>query len=232
MGRKQSRVQILALFLLLGSALTIEKIIPLDFIFGGWTEAMEETATITSVPSLTNRHLTHGVVPVLSASFLSGLAGAISQKNLQTAPIPSHTGTPTTKYSSGRNPFLFSAELCIASILALSISLLASEDGKIIQQQGFFHRWTVSMFIPIVTNAIGGIIVGIVIKLAGSVRKGFALIFGMLVTGVIQASLEEGSGFVSKEQVVGGLIAAVSLWMHATNPQFKFEFKVKGGKQD
>lgn len=88
------------------------------------------------------------------------------------------------------------------------------------------------MFIPIVTNAIGGIIVGIVIKLAGSVRKGFALIFGMLVTGVIQARLEEGSGFVSKEQVAGGLIAAVSLWMHATNPQFKFEFKVKGRKQD
>lgn len=219
MGRKQSRLQVLSLFLLLGSALTIEKIISIDFILGGWIESLGQGMTEESntIPSLSNRHLTHGVVPVLLASFLSGLAGAISQKNLQTTSSPTKQNH-ATKTTSGRNPFLFSAELCIASILLLSLSLLASDDGTTIAENGFFHRWTVPMLIPIVTNAVGGIIVGLVTKTAGTVRKGFALIFGMLVTGLVQSGVEEEGGGVSKEQIVGGILAAVSLWMHATNP--------------
>ena len=85
------------------------------------------------------------------------------------------------------------------------------------------------MIIPIVTNAVGGIIVGIVTKLAGSVRKGFALIFGMLMTGVIQSTVE-GGGAVSKEQIIGGLIATASLWLHVTNLQLRI--MVKERKQD
>jgi len=81
------------------------------------------------------------------------------------------------------------------------------------------------MLIPIVTNAVGGIIVGLVTKTAGTVRKGFALIFGMLVTGLVQSGMEEGAGGISKEQIVGGALAAVSLWMHATNPWIAGERK-------
>ena len=47
-----------------------------------------------------------------------------------------------------------------------------------------------------------------------SVRKGFALIFGMLLSGIFQAS---GTG-IRTHQVVGGLLAATSLWMHTTHP--------------
>ena len=54
----------------------------------------------------------------------------------------------------------------------------------------------------------------LVTKHAGSVRKGFALIFGLLLSGLIQA----GSAGVTPEQVVGGVIAAVSLWLHMTSP--------------
>lgn len=56
--------------------------------------------------------------------------------------------------------------------------------------------------------------VGLVTKHAGSVRKGFALIFGLLLSGLFQAN---GSG-ISSEQIVGGLMAAASLWMHTTHP--------------
>merc|ERR1740136_341041 len=159
MGRKQSQIQVLSLFLLLGSALTIEKIISIDFILGGWIGLLGQGTTeeASTVPSSSNRHLTHGVLPVLLASFLSGLAGAISQKNLQITSSPTkHCTNPT----AGRNPFLFSAELCIASILILSLSLLVSEDGTTIHEHGFCHHWTIPMLIPIVTNAVGGIIVG------------------------------------------------------------------------
>ena len=68
--------------------------------------------------------------------------------------------------------------------------------------------------IPILTNSVGGIIVGLVTKYAGSVRKGFALIFGIFISGILQA---QDSG-VSHEQIIGGLLAGISLWMHSAYP--------------
>jgi len=205
-GRRQSKVQIMSLFLLLTSALIIEKIINVDFLLDSDMVDVETDETTKIV--LSPKHLTHGVAPVLFASFLSGLAGSISQKNLQSA---SGCGS-----SGGRNPYLFSSELCVASLIILVISMIFSDDGERIRSNGFFDEWTPQMLIPIVVNALGGIVVGLVTKYAGSVRKGFALIFGMLFTGFIQSVIDGAP--VTKEQIVGGLIAAFSLWMHATNP--------------
>jgi UDP-sugar transporter A1/2/3 len=84
-------------------------------------------------------------------------------------------------------------------------------------KEGFWDGWTVATWIPIVTNSIGGIIVGLVTKYAGSVKKGFALIFGIFLSGVVQALMQPEVG-VSKEQAVGGVLAAISLWIHATHP--------------
>ena len=82
--------------------------------------------------------------------------------------------------------------------------------------------------IPITTNSIGGILVGLVTKYAGSVRKGFALIFGLLLTGLIQQVLDQQP--VTREQVVGGTLAAVSLWMHMMNPFVSVASGSGGGK--
>lgn len=196
MGRKQSMIQIFSLFLLLLSALIMERLVSLD--------SMLSTGVSIEVPEWGSKHWSHGVAPIMLASFISGLSGALSQKNLQSQ-------------GGGRNPYLFSMELCAASILILSGSLLLSPDGKRIVDEGFWYGWTASTWIPIFTNSVGGIIVGLVTKYAGSVRKGFALIFGIFLSGVVQALLQPDVG-VSKEQAVGGLLAAVSLWIHAANP--------------
>jgi solute carrier family 35 (UDP-sugar transporter), member A1/2/3 len=200
MGRKQSYMQVFSLLLLLLSALIMEKLISLDFFLSS------KATTTLQMPELGSRHWTHGVAPIMLASFISGLSGALSQRNLQAK----------GSGSGGRNPYLFSMELCAASSLILFFSLLASPDGKMIAKDGFWNGWTASTWIPIFTNSVGGIVVGLVTKYAGSVRKGFALIFGMFLSGVVQALVtDEG---VSVEQGIGGALAAFSLWMHATNP--------------
>lgn len=198
MGRKQSFIQVLSLLLLLLSALIMEKLVPL----GAFVSA--DMSFEAQVPKFSSKHFSHGVAPILVASFISGLSGALSQKNLQAQ-------------GGGRNAYLFSMELCAASTLILTTSLFFSTDGKRILEDGFWSGWTSTTWIPIVTNSIGGIIVGLVTKYAGSVRKGFALILGIFLSGVVQAALQPEIG-VSREQAVGGLIAAVSLWIHATNP--------------
>jgi UDP-sugar transporter A1/2/3 len=166
-------------------------------------------------------HFTKGVLPVLMASLISGLAGALSQRALQIW---------------DRNSYLFSLELSSASLLVLGSSLLlGSPDGRRI----FKHQvdgdasgswteriregWTWKTWIPITTNALGGVLVGLVTKYSGSVRKGFALIFGLLLSGILQNNFSNkgndvNGGGVSTEQVVGGCLAALSLWIHSNFP--------------
>jgi len=228
MGRKQSPLQILSLLLLLLSALVIEGIVPVDrgqllLLMG--SSSNSDTTTISSQASSDvekaqsqARHFTHGVAPVLVASFISGLAGALSQKNLQAA-------------GGGRNAYLFSMELCAASTIILGFSLLLSPDGQEIAANGFWQGWTPNTFIPIFMNAVGGIVVGLVTKYAGAVRKGFALILGIFLSGVIQAVLQPDQQ-ITKNQMVGGLLAAVSLYLHATNPPAAASAPAKAVKQD
>mmetsp|Transcript_7113 Transcript_7113/g.15475 ORF Transcript_7113/g.15475 Transcript_7113/m.15475 type:complete len:447 (-) Transcript_7113:1322-2662(-) len=243
--KKQSSMQMLALILLLVAALVMEGVLPLDYeYYLGFFLEMESTTKTTmattlgdgetedattvttklissSSPSsyfaLTSRHVSHGVLPIAIASLLSGLAGAITQKSLQ---------------NQNRHALLFTMELCIASLLLLLLSFaFQSQDGMRIRQQGFFDEWTVFTLIPILTNSAGGILVGLVIKYAGTVRKGFALIFGILISGFLQGVLMGGGGVEEKavhgvsgfgglslEEVVGGVLAGVSLWMHSAHP--------------
>ena len=197
LGKRQSGMQMLALLLLLMAALVMEGLVPMDVLSVSYWLNKSFTATKHQTTiDLSPRRITHGVVPILIASFLSGLAGAITQKSLQ---------------AGNRNALLFTMELCVASILLLLLSFATSDDGHQIQQRGFFDEWTHLTIVPILTNAAGGILVGMVIKYAGTVQKGFALIFGILISGVLQGSL-------SIEEMFGGLLAGISLWMHSTHP--------------
>jgi len=218
MRKKQSKPQMVSLVLLLMAALVMEGLITTSslttlFSFHGlsslWTSASNLVLGGAGAGGVAlSRHVTHGVLPVLLASFLSGLAGALSQRNLQ-------VGSKRSKRPK-RNVYLFNMELSVASILVLVTSLLWSPDGTRILKQGLFDGWTLGTWIPICTNAAGGIVVGLVTKHAGSVRKGFALIFGIFLSGLVQAA--SAGSTVSPHQLAGGLLAATSLYLHTKYP--------------
>jgi hypothetical protein len=71
MGRIQSKLQVLSLFLLLASALVIAKVLPLV----PWTRNPTEDAepSPAKFSKMDNSYLTMGVIPILLASFISGL---------------------------------------------------------------------------------------------------------------------------------------------------------------
>jgi UDP-sugar transporter A1/2/3 len=236
MGKRQSKMQVVSLCLLIVSTLVIEKIVhPSAFIslvsmrggagtnvFKGLTGALSSLKSLHNVAGV---RVTHGIIPIVVASLISGLAGALTQLNLQggASSKPLFWGRKSTKSSSSsvssrppRNAYLFSMEMNIASVILLLGSLFCSSDGRSILRSptSFFSEWTPQTFIPVITNAIGGILVGLVTKHAGSVRKGFALIFGLLLSGIFQAN---GAG-IRSEQIVGGALAGLSLWMHTVHP--------------
>lgn len=209
MGRKQSKAQVIALVLLVVAALIVEGILSIDTllsvsIFQEKKQELQNTwFSSAAFLGQSRRHWTHGVLPILAASLISGLTGALTQRSLQSA-------------DGGRNPYLFSMELCVGGLFVLLANLAVSPDGTAIAEKGFFYGWTIETIIPVITNAAGGIIVGLVTKYAGSVRKGFALIFGLLFSGIFQAF--SSSAGLSMEHLLGGGLAALSLYLHAAFP--------------
>ena len=250
LGSRQSTVQIMALGLLLGAALVLEKILPVSMLLPGLAGgAASGAATVASaatgatgigsgigsaglmatlgnmVTSLTSggmaRRVTDGVLPILLASFLSGLAGALVQKAVQGGGrqmrrVRVREGKAAAMVKP-KNFYLFSTELGIASIFLLLVSFAFSGDGRRIASHGFFHGWTPATLFPILTQSFGGICVGLVTKHAGSVRKGFALIFGMLLSGMVTAR----GGGLGVEQIVGLILASTSLFLHTRYPYRK-----------
>jgi UDP-sugar transporter A1/2/3 len=161
-----------------------------------------------------------GVLPALLASFISGLAGTLTQRTLQ---------------AQGRDPYLFNIELSTFSILFILFSLMSpstssdsnstiqigSPDFHRIRKEGLIVGWTWHTLVPIVSSAVGGVLVGLITKYSGAVVKGFAIIFGIIVSAMLnQLVLKdgEGRGGLTREEILGASVGILSLWIHLTNP--------------
>lgn len=158
--QKQSIQQIGALFLLIIAAVLL---------------SIGEGSSKGSSGANSDQILFYGIVPVLVASVLSGLASSLCQWASQ-----------VKKHSS----YLMTVEMSIVGSLCLLASTFKSPDGEAIQQHGFFYGWTLLTTIPVLFNALGGILVGLVTSHAGGVRKGFVIVSALLVTALLQFIFE------------------------------------------
>lgn len=160
MGKKQSRQQLVALSLLLAAALL------LNSSSGGGgggsggsaisakqRELLTPDEEADTAAAISTR-LWLGVVPVMAAALLSGLMGAVTQRALQ---------------SSGRNPSQLSLELAVYGVLTLLLTLgcglggsgtAVTTKGGQDWQHGFFRGWTPWTWLPVLSQAAGGLIVG------------------------------------------------------------------------
>ncbi|XP_031276727.1 UDP-N-acetylglucosamine transporter ROCK1-like [Pistacia vera] len=158
--QKQSIQQIGALFLLIMAAVLL---------------SIGEGSSKSSSTDDPDQILFYGIVPVLVASVLSGLASSLCQWASQ-----------VKKHSS----YLMTIEMSIVGSLCLLASTSKSPDGEAIRKHGFFYEWTPLTLIPVITNALGGILVGLVTTHAGGVRKGFVIVSALLVTAFLQFIFE------------------------------------------
>lgn len=115
--------------------------------------------------------LVYGIIPLMVASVLSGLASALCQWASQ-----------VKKHAS----YLMTVEMSIVGSLCLLASTYKSPDGEAIRKYGFFHAWTAGTLVPVISNALGGILVGLVTAHAGGVRKGFVIVSALIVTALLQ----------------------------------------------
>lgn len=158
--QKQSIPQIGALFLLIIAAVLLS--------IGEGTSKSSRSRNPEEV-------LFYGIVPVLVASVLSGLASALCQWASQ-----------VKKHSS----YLMTIEMSIFGSMCLLASMYKSPDGDAMRKRGFFYGWTPLTLVPVTANAVGGILVGLVTTYAGGVRKGFVIVSALLVTALLQLIFE------------------------------------------
>lgn len=156
LGHKQSLQQIGALFLLVIAAILL---------------SIGEGSSKGSSGTDRDQVLFYGIIPILVASVLSGLASALCQWAVQ---VKKHTS------------YLMTVEMSFIGTMCLLASTYQSPDGKAIKKHGFFYGWTAFTLIPVIVNALGGILVGLVTAYAGGVKKGFVIVSALLVTALLQ----------------------------------------------
>ncbi|OQU85189.1 CMP-sialic acid transporter 5 isoform X2 [Sorghum bicolor] len=154
--QKQSSRQILALALLIGAAVLL---------------SVGESTSKGSKSGGSDYILLYGIIPVTVASMLSGLASSLCQWASQ---VKKHTS------------YMMTIEMSFIGSMCLLASTYRSPDGEAIRKYGFFHEWTFWTVVPVLMNAVGGILVGLVTTYAGGVRKGFVIVSALLVTALLQ----------------------------------------------
>lgn len=192
LGRRQSAIQCFALFLLFLSALLLSK------------------KRSTSVDDLMPRdeRFWLGVVPVLVAVVSSGLTAALTQRAL--------------KGAFGRNTWLYSMEISVWGSFFLICGQLVQHlalEGPSISGgwlAASFQGWSAQCILPISTQACGGILVGLVTKYSDAVKKGFALVAGIVLTTLSQALLEDTP--LTSRHLLAAVLVAVSTVLHSKFP--------------
>lgn len=221
LNKRQSAVQMISLGLLMASSVVFQ---------GSWKDWIRRSSTTscssTNSCSNTNnqsksnmnnknhRALLMGVLPCLTATLLSGLAGALSQRSLQTQ----------VGGMMHRDAYFYTVEISFLSAMCLVISMSleywqqrnrSHDKSDVVSSKphpSFFQHWTYATLIPITTKATAGLLTALVHRHLGSVVKGFALVLGLVFSALLQFTLEGVDLTVG--QLVGTALVLFSSYLH------------------
>ncbi|KXN71903.1 nucleotide-sugar transporter [Conidiobolus coronatus NRRL 28638] len=140
-----------------------------------------------------------GLVSVLVACFLSGLAGVYFEKILK--------GSPRTVWE--RN-----TELALFSIITAGVFGVWLKDGKVISEKGILHGYTLTTWLTILVQASGGPIVAVVIKYADNVLKGFATSISIILSAILSVFLFPQDTFTISI-VIGSSLVIYSTYLYS-----------------
>ncbi|CAO3613885.1 unnamed protein product [Mucor fragilis] len=137
-----------------------------------------------------NQSNARGLISVLAACVLSGIAGVYFEKIVKTA--------APHKDASKMDSFLYDADqavkiqlwirniqLSLFSVLLGGVCVVGLQDGPAIWRDGFFQNYSVMTWIVIMIQAGGGLIVGLVVRYADNILKGFATSISIILSSLV-----------------------------------------------
>ncbi|KAL2912979.1 hypothetical protein HK105_207545 [Polyrhizophydium stewartii] len=172
-----------------------------------------------SDPSGMGRFL--GLVAVTIACILSGLAGV--WQVLARSPVLFEKVLKGTKASL----FLRNVQLSFFSVVSGLIFGVYLMDGAAVTENGFFYGYTIWAWAAILCQAIGGLIVAVVVKYADNILKGFATSIAIILSSV-------ASVFIFDFVITTPFVIGAGLVLYATHLYSKPEVgnKIVSAKSD
>ncbi|KAJ3278850.1 hypothetical protein HK104_001971 [Borealophlyctis nickersoniae] len=146
----------------------------------------------SSQPHPQNQNRLLGLAAVLVSALTSGFAGCYFELILKSQQHQHHQ--PTTPYSPFSKPQLQQPQtnnIWIRNIqlalftLSFSLVPIFTRDLPHILRNGFFSGYTPLTWVVILNQAVGGLLVSLVVKYADSIAKGFATSVSIVVSSVV-----------------------------------------------
>ncbi|KAJ8659225.1 hypothetical protein O0I10_004939 [Lichtheimia ornata] len=158
-------------------------------------EVVEEASSSSATESIGNQSSVQGYVAVLVACVLSGLAAVYTEKILKGgSPTPAAAQRLPLDVGGDKKDgndmsvwWINSTRLAAFSVV-LGVATLI-QDVPTIMEKGFFVHYTPMTWCVILIQAIGGLIVGLVVKFADSILKGFATSFSIILSSLVSVWL-------------------------------------------
>ena len=116
-----------------------------------------------------HHNTTMGFVAVIAAACTSGFSGVYFEKILK-----------------GSTPSLWMRNLQMgSSSIVLGFLAVYTQDGAAVRERGFFFGYTPTVWLVIFLQAVGGLVVAVVVKYADNILKGFAAAFSIITACII-----------------------------------------------
>jgi len=161
---------------LLGKSLSRKQWISLFLLMMGVTLVqMELQSNQATGDKENNQNPLHGLVAVLTACFSSGFAGVYFEKVVKKAES---------------NIWIRNIQLGVFGAFFSLITMLL-QDGANISENGLFYGYNLLTVVVIFMQAIGGLVVAMVVKYADNILKGFATSISILFSAIISFWLSD-----------------------------------------
>jgi len=129
------------------------------------------TSNTNSNSVVENQNRTLGLVAILCAACTSGFSGVYFEKILK---------------GSSTSLWIRNIQMGLPSII-ISYLTVYIQDGEAVKTKGFFVGYSKTVWTVILVQAVGGLIVAVVVKYADNVLKTFASSFGIVISCIISA---------------------------------------------
>ncbi|CEF70798.1 UDP-galactose translocator [Strongyloides ratti] len=167
------------------------------------TEKLEEfiSSTIVTLPKEERyQNSVLGLTFVITACVLSGFAGIYLEKML--------------KYSKVS---LWTRNIQLATLsLPLLFAITMIKDGDKVMKDGFMQGFDLLVWITVLINAVGGLIVAVVIKYADNILKGFATSVAIIVSTI--ASIYLFNFIPSYIFIIGAALVILAVIVYSVFP--------------
>ena len=177
----------------------------LCLLFGGVSMVTVDTSSAPPAENTDNQNVFIGVTAVVISCITSGFAGVYFERILK---------------GSTESIWLRNVQLGIFGSLCAILGMVLY-DGSTILEVGFFHGYTPLVWFVVSQQAVGGLIVALVIRYADNILKGYATSLSIIISAIASVYL---FGFsITTLFILGTALTLIAVFLYGWKPQVEKE---------